>query len=360
LATTVFLRAIHKKLVDMVAQFAEMQKSLTRESMFNAAIFKYFRNILIKENIQMRAHIIIVIAFLTLFLLVPCGIVYSQSSIEYTIQIENDGSAAWTITQTGTQIQSSIDSLIQLRSRVVSLIEAAQNITQRAMVADENEFSLSSNFSGSYVTVEYRFYWQNFSKIENTNIIIGDVFQVKSFFDQLYGDGQVYMTYPTEYTVQEASPVPYERNDSLHTLRWLGTTDFVAGQSTITLEEQPPTSGFINTTGQNVIIIASLIVLAAGSSTGLYVFRRRKRKKAKQLEISQQTTFPEIENDEDKIVNLLKSSTKGLYQSAIAEQFRFSRAKTSQLLTALENKGIVKRQKRGREKIVVLVQQNEK
>jgi len=344
----------------MVAQLAEMQKSLTEELMFNAAIFKYFGDILIKENIQMRAHIIVGIAFLTLFLLVPCGIVYGQSSTEYTIQVQNDGSAAWTITQTGTQIQSSIDTLIQLRNRVVSLVEAAQNMTQRAMAADENEFSLSSNFSGSYVTVEYRFYWQNFSRIENTSIIVGDLFQVKNFFDQLYGDGQIYLRYPPEYVVQQASPTPYKRDDSLHTLMWLGTTDFVEGQSTIILKEQPPASGFMDAIGQNVLIIASLIVLAVGSSMTVYMFKRRKRKRTREALTSEQSAFPEIESDEDKIVNLLKSSTKGLYQSAIAEQFRFSRAKTSQLLTALENKGVVKRQKKGREKIVVLIQQNGK
>jgi uncharacterized membrane protein len=66
-----------------------------------------------------------------------------------------------------------------------------------------------------------------------------------------------------------------------------------------------------------------------------------------------------IENDEDKIIRLLKSAGGSLYQSAIAEQSRFSRVKTSNLLASLENKGIIKRYKKGRDKIVTLTKAKE-
>ena len=41
-------------------------------------------------------------------------------------------------------------------------------------------------------------------------------------------------------------------------------------------------------------------------------------------------------------------------QSAIAEQCRFSKAKTSQLLAVLEQKKVITRYKKGRDKIVTL------
>jgi uncharacterized membrane protein len=44
----------------------------------------------------------------------------------------------------------------------------------------------------------------------------------------------------------------------------------------------------------------------------------------------------------------------------IAEQCRFSKAKTSQLVAALEQKGVVRRYKKGRDKIVTLANQSNK
>jgi uncharacterized membrane protein len=68
--------------------------------------------------------------------------------------------------------------------------------------------------------------------------------------------------------------------------------------------------------------------------------------------------LPIVETDEEKIVRLLKSSHGSLHQSAIVEQCRFSKAKTSQLLAALESRGVVRREKKGRDKIVALVETN--
>jgi len=322
--------------------------------------FKYGRNIINTENVSMKVHVLVTMISLILLLLIPSRIVYGENSVEYAVQIDNGGSAVWTVRQTGTGINSSIDTFSEFKNRVMTLVETARDRTQRSMAADENEFSFTYNSSGSYSTVEYRFYWQNFSRIENESMIIGDVFQVEGFFSQLYGDGQIYMTYPSGYIVQKASPPPYEQDESSHTLRWLGTKDFVNGSTMIVVEKQPPASGYWESIQQNTIIIGSLAVLAAASLVGFYVFNRRRKKEAKTVEELANPVFPQIESDEEKVVKLLKSSGNGLYQSAIAEQCGFSRAKTSQLLAVLENKGIVKRQKRGREKIVVLFEQEEK
>ncbi len=64
----------------------------------------------------------------------------------------------------------------------------------------------------------------------------------------------------------------------------------------------------------------------------------------------------ELETEEGKILKLLKSSSGSMHQSAIVEQCRFSKAKTSQLLTVLEKKGNITRYKKGRDKIVNLTE----
>jgi uncharacterized membrane protein len=64
-----------------------------------------------------------------------------------------------------------------------------------------------------------------------------------------------------------------------------------------------------------------------------------------------------VETEEDKILKSLRLHGGSQFQSAITESCRFSKAKTSQLLSALEKKGLVTRYKKGRDKIVTLTEQ---
>jgi uncharacterized membrane protein len=249
----------------------------------------------------------------------------------------------------------SIDPTFQ--SKLSSLINATESITGRNMtgILDSITFTLS----GSYVDVEYKFQWMNFSKKEGAKIIIGDVFQVKDFFGQLYGDGQVNMTYPSQYVIEsKTEPLPYKEDDPSRTLIWLGTVNFNDGKPTIILAESSSTSGFLEA-WQNIILITGLSVLAAGSLMGFYAFKLRK-KKEKGITTTLEAPSLGIETNEERIVKILKSSGGSLSQSAIAEQCKFSKAKTSQLLATLEHNGIVIRYKRGRDKIVVLNEQEKK
>jgi uncharacterized membrane protein len=246
---------------------------------------------------------------------------------------------------------------MEFQSRLSSLINATESITGRNMTGILDSITFAP--SGSYAVVEYKFQWMNFSKKEDSEIIIGDVFQVKDFFDQLYGDGQVDITYPSQYVIEsKTEPFPYIENDSSRTLVWPGTDDFKDGNPTIVLIESSSTSGFLEA-WQNMILIAGLSVLAAGSLMGFYAFKLRK-KKEKEITTKLEVSSLGIESNEDRIVKTLRSSGGSLSQSAMAEQCKFSKAKTSQLLTALENNGIVTRYKRGRDKIVVLNEREKK
>jgi len=299
----------------------------------------------------MKAHVLVIMVSFTL-LLIPYGKVYSQNQIEYRIQIDSDGSAAWIIRTIGTEVSVNFS---EFENRVTSLVETAEVETGRDMIAVRDSFWMTLNYSGSYSVVECGFYWKNFSKVEDTKIIIGDVFQSENFFLQLYGDGEVYITYPSQYIIQTVSPTPYERDDSHHALRWLGTNDFTNELPVIVLREKSVTPGFFETLQDNAIVIAGLLTAAAGSSIGFYVFRRH-RKKEKIVKVPELPTPLGIESAEEKIVKLLRSSGGSLYQSAIVDRCKFSKAKTSQLLAVLENKGIVSRYKKGRDKIVTLVE----
>ena len=279
------------------------------------------------------------------------SLAHAQNSVQYTIQAGSDGSASWVIEQTGTDIRVSPDVLAQLQNNLTALIHAAENVTQRQMSA--RAVSITSTVSGSYVVADYRFLWSNFSVVEGSEIMIGDVFKVPDFFLRLYGDGKIYLTYPEEYSVETVTPPPYNQDASHQTLEWLGTVNLVQSVPTVILKEKP--LDFLEALKQNSVAIAGLSTVLAGSSAGVYLFRRRNRKG--NVHVSKpETTRLMTENDEEKIVRLLRASGGTLHQTAIVEQTKFSKAKTSQLLTILEKKGTVHREKKGRDKIVTIVE----
>jgi len=299
----------------------------------------------------MKTPVILAFVFLALFLL-PLVTVLGETSSTYTIQIGSDGSATWTVSQT-LEVNSSVETLQTLQNRITSLVESAEIASGRNMAATVDSLTFTRPANSSYIQAEYVFEWENFSEVEKTRIVIGDVFLVPNFFDQLYGDGEVYMTYPSNYVVDTVQPAPFMRNDSIQTLEWLGTKDLENG-GRIVLEQESAAPSFIDTLGANGFLILGLIAIAACSSVGFYLFGHHRKKKVDASEPGKLTNLPVMEDDEQKTVKLLQSSGGTLRQSAIIDKFGFSKAKASQLLAVLERKGVVRRYKKGRDKIVVL------
>jgi uncharacterized membrane protein len=278
------------------------------------------------------------------------GIVYSQNQIKYYIQIDDNGTADWTIRQTIPQ-SASHDDLNAFQFKIESLLKNVVSTTSRNMTATVD--SMTSSAMGSYILVEYEFYWTDFGEQENSKLVIGDVFQASGFFTQLYGDGEIFISYPAQYIIETVAPPPSKRDDSNQLLEWLGIADFDSNVN-IVLGHAQPGFNFIEGLEQNVMLIIGTVVVFCGFTGTLYVLRRRKNKTRKS-EVSPTENLLMLETEEEKVIRLLESRGGSMYQSAITENLRFSRAKTSLLLSTLERKGIIKRLKRGRDKIVTLV-----
>ncbi len=280
--------------------------------------------------------------------------IYSQNQVEYVIRIEIDGSAVWTIEQT-VSINDTYDELDQFQARVVSLGAAAKAVTGRTMLTEAK--SMSAVVIGSYVSVEYSFYWTNFSRVETENIAVGDVFHVEGFFSHLYGDGAIQLIYPQQYTVETVSPAPSKRDDPAKILEWPGTADFNGKDVIILFKKNSVSPGFLDVVMQNALLITVVIGVAVASSVGIYTRRRRGKMRSQASQPIQPLDSLQLVSDKEKIAKMLESVGGSVLQSTITEHFRFSRAKTSQLLTALENEGVVRRHRKGRDKVVTLVQE---
>ena len=137
----------------------------------------------------------------------------------------------------------------------------------------------------------------------------------------------------------------------LHAQTRVGAQGFINGKPSIVLINNPQTNG--GDGWEQPLVIGSISATAVASIVTFYLIKHRKPKAtAKTEEVA--ATAPAVESDEEKITKILRFSGGHVRQSVITEQCRFSKAKTSQLLAALEKKGIITRYKKGRDKIVTL------
>lgn len=274
-----------------------------------------------------------------------------QTYVVYSVQINNDGSALWIVTSFS-DTNGTVDTVSGFQNKVSNLVDSASNVTHREMAFDEISIQVNVTSSQSKTT-EYSFLWENFSINQGDQIVFGDVFQAPNFFSQLYGDGALQISYPATFNLTSVTPEPYQNNLLAKTIAW-GSQDLVEGKPNVVLTNSPSI-----TTDQNqwqlYAIIGIVVAFGVSSSVvGFYLFRRRKAAQKAATAIPMKS--PQLETEEGKILKLLQSSGGSLRQSAIVEQSRFSKAKTSQLLAVLEEKGIITRDKNGSHKIVTLTE----
>ena len=304
---------------------------------------------------RLRISIALFISIAFILIIASSGRVQAQTYTQYKIQLNSDGSAAWTIIQVS-GLNGTVDTWADFQQKVTILVTAAATQTQRPMGVDNDTFQTSTTITSSdSKTTEYMFTWLNFSKTENEQLTVGDVFSVSGFFNQLYGDGALQINYPANYTLKSVTPTPDERDDSTQTLQWLGTQFFVAEHPSIILVAQEQASA--NSGQQQYLLIGSVSAVAVAAAIAGWFFLANRRHKQNSKELTVASTVTLLETEEEKVIKVLRSNGGSAYQSVITEQCRFSKAKTSQLLTTLEAKGVVRRYKKGRDKIVNLNEQ---
>lgn len=296
----------------------------------------------------------IVFTAIIMILLLPAQALAVSEHIEYNISIREDSSAFWTIIHV-VDIDSPADSWEDFEQRLITTVNNAKDNTRRDMALDfaSLEMSTEIHWETSSKTIIYIFCWQNFSIVKEEGIIFGDIFS-DGFFSLLYGDGELYITYPPEYVVSSTSSDPSQLDNSTQTLHWYRTQDFLAGSQSILLEAA-------NANSNDIFNLFALVLLGSGGlgivAIGFFFLKQRRQKE----KLMKRSEFPlhQFESDQEKILYLLRSSGGNLKQSEVCDKLRFSRAKTSILLAEMEKNRLVRRCKRGRNKIVFRMENKE-
>jgi uncharacterized membrane protein len=223
------------------------------------------------------------------------------------------------------------------------------------MDIDESSLQINTTLSMESKTTEYTFVWQNFSTIQNRELTFGDVFKTPDFFNLLFGDAALQLTYPNIYKPESVYPPPYDRQDENQLLKWARTQDLTNADTKVTLSTSGQSDAKSNTIGMDVIGGGVVVVAVPVVLVSFYAAKKRKNTKPSNPKAFEPSG---LESDEDKILTLLKTVGGSMRQTEITERLGYSKAKTSQLLTDLEERGLLARYKRGRDKIVTNRREN--
>ena len=298
--------------------------------------------------------------------------VYAQDTLDEslttTITLRSDGSATWSIEQRFllatqedvmffeqyiAQFEAEKEVYLQdFMNRTQGLVSRASLITGRSM-SGEN-FQVATNLlhaaTASYGVIVYSYDWVGFARLEANRLAVGDVFE-GGFY--LYQGDALIVQYPLGYGVVAASPVPDETKSVDRTLAWYGRRNFGAGEPTVILEEGAVAvvDGWL----AYLPWISVVIVVVIGGFAILYSGKLRGKTRSADAGSLRRVTLEKMEDEEEKVVKLLKAAGGKLFQSQIAKHCGFSTSKTSELLSAMEKTGLIKRKTQGREKLVMLV-----
>jgi uncharacterized membrane protein len=216
--------------------------------------------------------------------------------------------------------------------------------------------NVSTKSLGKEGIIQYQFDWMGFAgQTGDDGINIGDALSGEM---DLSRDDELTIVYPNECSVVSVYPLLDSTQASEKALTWFGPRNFGAGEPHVLLEKK--NSSWTDAITGNIPILAIVAVAVLAGSLGYFLGVRGARAdkilKSGDGQGQSPSSALSVEDDEGKVVRLLLAAGGRMYQSTIAEKCGFSKSKASELVSAMEARGIVSRKKMGRGKIVTLTQ----
>ena len=277
-----------------------------------------------------------------------------DSSITYTITLQEDGTAIWHVeyrtplasdadiemfdTYAGNVSSTYLPQFQDLMERSAAQAAAA---TSRPMEAVNfgGDAVVQTSPTGRYGVVYYSFSWRGFAKT-GTDLAIGDALAGGLY---LAKDDTLIVRYPSGYTASVAEPAPDQVRDGLI---WYGLRSFGAGEPHLVFEK----SGF----PWLPVVLGSGIAVFIILGAGVIISKKRSR----ESDEPEETALPLSETDlisiEEKITRLLKTSGGEQYQSEIVKNLGLPKSTVSATLNDLHQRGIIQKIKKGRENLIRL------
>ncbi len=278
-----------------------------------------------------------------------------DSSITYTITVQEDGSALWHVEYRTLLLSGEDSALFDAYSGNISSVylpqfedlmrrSAVQAAAATSRTMEVTEFAgngiIQTSPSGRYGVVFYSFNWKGFAKPGNS-LAMGDALAGGLY---LAKDNTLIIRYPSGYSVSSAEPAPDQVRDGLI---WYGQRSFGPGEPRLVFEKSEfPLLPVLAGLGFFVVAISGLILVMA---------KRRRNKPDQPDEVPVGLTEADLVSLEERIIQLLKASGGEQYQSEIVRNLGLPKSTVSVTLNDLHQRGLIQKVKKGRENLIRLV-----
>ena len=278
-----------------------------------------------------------------------------DSSITYTITVQEDGSALWHVEYRTLLLSVEDSALFEAYTGNISSVylpqfedlmrrSAAQAAAATSRTMEVTEFAgngiVQTSPSGRYGVVFYSFRWKGFAK-PGTSLAVGDALAGGLY---LAKDNTLIIQYPSGYSVSSAEPAPDQVRDGLI---WYGQRSFGPGEPRLVFEKSGfPLLPLLAGMSFFVVAIAGLIMVIA---------KRRRNKPDQPDEVPIGLTEADLVSLEERIIQLLKASGGEQYQSEIVRNLGLPKSTVSVTLNDLHQRGLIQKVKKGRENLIRLV-----
>lgn len=298
----------------------------------------------------MKSKAMMLFGIFAILFLSSLGGVISEESNSIYIKIYEDGSALWNLeTKFELKTQSDIDFfngymaaleedkefiIQQKKDSLQEIINDVAYSSGREMTVENISLNYQSidSINKKYGLVNIKFLWKGFGLKDKDMIKIGDAFSKGSFIEE----GEVLLIeYPKEYSINNVYPEPNEKREN--SLLWYGPKILLENEPRIILEKK----SLVNST--NILLVGIVSILAISIIVLIFHLTCRKKKNS-----------PMLLSDQEKIINILKSSGGKCFQNYIVDQSGMSKSKISQIISEMEKTELISKQKYGKNNLIIL------
>ncbi|NPV50755.1 MAG: DUF4897 domain-containing protein [Candidatus Methanofastidiosum sp.] len=296
----------------------------------------------------MQNKFVLIFGIFAILFLSTVSCAFSEETNSIYIKVYEDGSALWNLeTRFELKTQEDIDFFNEYMEAldmdkeftIQRKKESLQNIINTVAYSSGREMNIENislnyqivdSINKKYGVVNFKFLWKGFGLKDKDHIIIGDSFKDGSHIK----DGEVLVIeFPEDYSINSINPEPTEKRENI--LFWHGPKILLENEPKIVLEK----NSLISSINPLIFgIIAVFIIL------GLIVYCILRKNK----------NVPILLSDQEKVINLLKSSGGKSFQNDIVSRSRMSKSKISQIITEMEKNGLITKQKYGKNNLIIL------
>lgn len=305
--------------------------------------------------------------------------------VNLNVALQDNGDATWEIeylvrlrteneTQAFEDLQADVHAnetayLDRFESRMTSTVADAAEATGRNMSAQDFTVSAEIRTLGNrYGVLTYTFTWTNFATVEDDTVTAGDALE-GFFLDQ---ETTLQFTWPEGYELSSVSPEPTSTRDQ--SVVWQGQLDFASGEPRLSVVQATGTTTTTTTEGTTVTtspgttgttspdegtsiwiwILGGIVVLAVLAGAVWY-WRDLGGTAGPAVEEDGGDEPPaDLMSNEERVEQFLESQGGRSKQQEIVEGLGWTEAKTSQVLSDMQESGRIEKFRIGRENVVKL------